>query len=81
MSLTLIGTIKAHLPIDGRQEAKYVPIGVLFKDDDGNYALKIDAIPVEKRWNGWANVFLSGYKAKEKIEKPVPDNLDDDIPF
>lgn len=88
MSLKKIGIVKAHIPgVQKGQGLKYVPVGVAFKDDerDGRIAIKLNAMPLDKRWDGWLNVFDEEYPAQAQKDGDNPplddDPYSDDIPF
>ena len=68
---------------NGSEKKRYTTIGTLFRYDDGNFSLKIDAVPVGQGWNG----FVSFYDLEERktgsetsTGTASPD-LNDDIPF
>lgn len=68
---------------NGSEKKRYTTIGTLFRYDDGNLSLKIDAVPVGQGWNG----FVSFYDLEERktgsetsTGTASPD-LNDDIPF
>jgi hypothetical protein len=47
---------------NGSEKKRYTTIGTLFRYDDGNLSLKIDAVPVGQGWNG----FVSFYDLEER---------------
>ena len=68
---------------NGSEKKRYTTIGTLFRYDDGNLSLKIDAVPVGQGWNG----FVSFYDLEERktgsetsTREPSQD-LNDEIPF
>jgi hypothetical protein len=68
---------------NGSEKKRYTTIGTLFRYDDGNLSLKIDAVPVGQGWNG----FVSFYDLEERktgaetsTREPGQD-LNDEIPF
>lgn len=75
----------------GAEKKRYTTVGTLFKYDDGNFALKLDAVPVGDGWNG----FISFYDLEERRDDANPRreqtreqpkqgfsaDLDDEIPF
>jgi hypothetical protein len=67
----------------GVEKKRYTNVGTLFQYDDGNFALKLDSVPVGDGWNG----FISFYdieergEGKPKAERPSHHDINDDIPF
>lgn len=68
---------------NGSEKKRYTTIGTLFRYDDGNFSLKIDAVPVGQGWNG----FVSFYDLEERktgsetsTGTASPD-LNDEVPF
>lgn len=42
----------------GETKKRYMSIGKLFKRDDGNFAIKLDSIPLgAPGWTGWVSMF------------------------
>jgi hypothetical protein len=68
---------------EGNEKKRYLNVGVLFKYEDGGFALKLEALPVGNGWNGFVSFFDMDDK-KQAADKPSAResyDLNDDIPF
>ncbi len=79
----LVATVGKYTDQSGQEKNRYQRMGTMFKRDDGTFALKIEAVPVE--FNGWVN-FYDLDPPKEQQPPPAPvapvqEMPDDDIPF
>ena len=68
---------------NGSEKKRYTTIGTLFRYDDGNFSLKIDAVPVGQGWNGFVSFYdLEDRKTgSETSTGTASPDLNDDIPF
>ena len=68
---------------NGSEKKRYTTIGTLFRYDDGNLSLKIDAVPVGQGWNGFVSFYdLEDRKTgSETSTGTASPDLNDDIPF
>jgi len=68
---------------NGSEKKRYTTIGTLFRYDDGNMSLKIDAVPVGQGWNGFVSFYdLEDRKTgSETSTGTASPDLNDDIPF
>ena len=41
----------------GQNKNRWLPIGKVFRRDDGNTSIKLDCIPIFKDWDGWVSAF------------------------
>lgn len=71
----------------GKEKNRYLTVGAVFVNDEGQYSLKLEAIPTVG-FTGWINF----YEPRERTEKPAAnheqghaapksDEFNDDIPF
>lgn len=96
MSREVLGDVLAYIPPGNayNDKARYIKLGVAFKDDRGRISLKIDAMPVASAgwegWEGWINILPSKFKSAALAEgeqvaaegAAPPNNLNEaDIPF
>lgn len=85
MAMVKIGIVKAHIPGVGEGEGlKYVPVGVAFKDDKGRTAVKLNTLPIDKRWQGWLNIFDDATEpavGRGESKSLGGQEIEDDIPF
>lgn len=68
---------------NGSEKKRYTTIGTLFRYDDGNLSLKIDAVPVGQGWNGFVSFYdledrKTGSETSTGMASP---DLNDDVPF
>lgn len=68
---------------NGSEKKRYTTIGTLFRYDDGNFSLKIDAVPVGQGWNGFVSFYdLEDRKTgSETSTGAASSDLNDEIPF
>ena len=68
---------------NGSEKKRYTTIGTLFRYDDGNFSLKIDAVPVGQGWNGFVSFYdLEDRKTgSETSTGTATPDLNDDVPF
>ena len=68
---------------NGSEKKRYTTIGTLFRYDDGNFSLKIDAVPVGQGWNGFVSFYdLEDRKTgSETNTGTASPDLNDDVPF
>lgn len=68
---------------NGSEKKRYTTIGTLFRYDDGNLSLKIDAVPVGQGWNGFVSFYdLEERKTGSETSTREPgQDLNDEIPF
>jgi hypothetical protein len=65
-AVATVGTYKNHA---GEEKKRFVKIGTVFENDQGQMSLKLDSIPVGQDWSGWANF----YEPKdEPAQRPQP---------
>lgn len=56
--MDIYANVKAYIPPFDGEKAKYIPIGVIFKRDEDQLVLKLDALPLPgSGWEGWCNIF------------------------
>ncbi len=52
--LTKYGTLKAAIREPHNDEQHYIPVGVVFSDEEGRLVLKINSLPRDPNlWHGW----------------------------
>lgn len=79
MPLDRLGLVKAHIPNTTGGELKYITVGAAWRDSNtGRIAIKLNAMPLDKRWAGWLNIFEQD---KDEVRKEPPPGGEDDIPF
>ena len=70
---------------EGNEKKRYLNVGVLFKYEDGGFALKLEALPVGNGWNGFVSFFDIDDKKQGGGSKPTAPrdsyDLNDDVPF
>lgn len=91
-----VATVGTYTDRSGNEKKRYLNVGTLFQYDDGNFALKLESLPIGGEWNG----FVSFYDIEDKREEPRQQSggsydarrsgapresfaadLDDEIPF
>lgn len=59
MSLVKVGNVKAACRPPGSEKQKSVLVGVVFLQDTGGYAIKLDTLPLpSENWTGWLNIYM-----------------------
>lgn len=43
--------------VTGKNKARWLQVGVMFRHDDGNFSIKMEALPIAKDFDGWISVF------------------------
>lgn len=43
--------------VTGQNKARWLNVGTLFKHDDGNISIKLEALPIAKEFDGWISAF------------------------
>ncbi len=77
---------------DGESRARWLKVGAVFETRTGNLALKLEAVPASKDWDGWLSLFepkerepeVSGARAPARGRPPAASRaeaLNDEIPF
>ena len=69
---------------DGVEKTRWLNCGVVLKNDNGNYSLKLEAMPLGAEFDGWFNLFTPQPRQQQQQPSPpppAPDVFDDDIPF
>lgn len=70
--------------VDGVEKTRWVPVGTMFKREDGNFSIKLDSIPVGSDFNGWISLFDFEEERRPTpppVSQPVQSVTDDDLPF
>lgn len=63
-----MATVGKYNDRDGNEKRRYLNVGAVFENDQGQLSLKIEAVPVGQDWNGW----VSFYAPKDaKGDKPA----------
>lgn len=77
----LVASGGKYTAADGSEKTRWIPVGTMFKRDDGNLAIKIDAVPVGE-FNGWVSLFdFDDERKSAPAPAPKPAPVDDDLPF
>lgn len=83
-----VATIGKYKDREGNEKKRYMNVGTIFINDDGNLSMKLDGIPVGPEWSGWISFYEPKVKdrnSENKTEGPAKssasEELDDDIPF
>lgn len=80
MTKVLMGDVCAFIRgVDGGKNT-YVKVGVAFQDGD-RVSIKLDAVPINKAWEGWLNIFPRTGERTEGKRAFNSTGFDDDIPF
>lgn len=73
---------------DGETKRRYINVGSVFQNDEGQLSLKLDTIPVGQEWNGWISFYAPKPNGDRRESTPAPKresapvvDIDDDIPF
>ena len=72
--------------VDGVEKTRWVPMGTMFKRDDGTFAIKLESIPVGPDFNGWISLYDFEEQPRQAAPAPAPaapvqSVADDDLPF
>lgn len=43
--------------VSGKNKGRWLQVGTLFKHDDGNLSIKLEAVPMSRDFDGWISVF------------------------
>jgi hypothetical protein len=81
-----VATVGKYTAKDGTEKKRYLTVGAVFENDNGNLSLKLDGMPVSPEWSGW----ISFYEPKpygndahnqSKANGYAPQDDNDPIPF
>jgi len=61
-----VATVGEYKNSQGETKKRYVTVGSVFENDEGQLSLKLDAIPVGSNWSGW----VSFYEPKQRDAAP-----------
>ena len=62
----VVATVGKYTDKQGNEKKRYVNVGAVFENDQGQMSIKLETIPVGPEWSGW----LSMYEPKERTAAP-----------
>jgi len=70
---------------DGTTKKRWMNVGVVFENDNGQLSLKLETVPVGPGWSGWISFFTPKDKPMPEMNKHSEAKanayVEDDIPF
>jgi hypothetical protein len=82
-----VATVGKYTAKDGTEKKRYLTVGAVFENDNGNLSLKLDGMPVSPEWSGWISFYepkpYAGNDAhnQSKANGYAPQDDDSQIPF
>jgi hypothetical protein len=58
--------------VTGRNKARWLQVGIMFKHDDGNFSIKLEALPIAKDFDGWISLFPIDDQKPQEPQQPAP---------
>ena len=66
----------------GQEKSRYHTLGTVLERPDGSQCIKLDSIPINADWDGWASLYDIDESRDQDRGAPKPPPVDDDdIPF
>ena len=63
-----VATVGEYTDREGNKKKRYMNVGTVFQNDEGQLSMKLDAIPISKEWSG----FINFYPPKERTVDSTP---------
>jgi hypothetical protein len=89
-----VATVGEYTDREGNKKKRYMNVGTVFQNDEGQLSMKLDAIPISKDWSGFINFYppkdrtVDSTPASRKMHGSAPnpghhqqDDDGDSIPF
>jgi hypothetical protein len=84
-----VATVGKYTDREGNEKKRYVNVGIVFEDDQGRLALKMDSVPVSPEWSGWISFFEPRERGESRpaparpaqAQRPAANDDGDEIPF
>lgn len=61
-----VATVGKYTNRNGDEKKRYLNVGAVFENDDGQLSMKLEALPVGQEWSGW----ISFYIPKDREQDP-----------
>lgn len=80
-----VATVGEYKDKNGDTKKRYVNVGAVFENDNGQMSFKLETIPVGPNWSGWISFYepkTNNSKSTAGTPKPHSSEFDvDDVPF
>jgi len=63
-----VATVGEYTDREGNKKKRYMNVGTVFQNDEGQLSMKLDAIPISKEWSG----FINFYPPKDRTVDSTP---------
>lgn len=68
----IVASVGKYTDKEGNEKKRWQNVGTLFQGDDGNFSIKLDAVPVSPEWSGWFSCFDLDSKKKDESGDAAP---------